>query len=196
MPKGPRLQENLRKLSASVQSSKWPVSDGSSMVSTLFVPNKRTFITFLTWGRTCTLLRGRSLSTIQRTEVRFASFFSGWFITVLAVNPPESKLAKCTSVGRIDWGWEGLGDYKSPCLYCSEIKVWMLICTIHKQNIARHRAVSLLSVLSRVYRSNNILRKFCHNPYFTWPLKEGKMTRSLVFFISNKCTFMTCLKPN
>ena len=138
MPKGPRLQENLRKLSTSVQSSKWPVSDGSSMVSTLFVPNKRTFITFLTWGRTCTLLRGRSLSTIQRTEVRFASFFSGWFITVLAVNPPESKLAKCTSVGRIDWGWEGLGDYKSPCLYCSEIKVWMLICTIHKQNIARH----------------------------------------------------------
>ena len=32
------------------------------------------------------------------TEVRFASFLSGGFITAIVVNPPESKLAKRTSV--------------------------------------------------------------------------------------------------
>ena len=32
------------------------------------------------------------------TKVQFASFLSGWFITALVVNPPERKLAKCTSV--------------------------------------------------------------------------------------------------
>jgi hypothetical protein len=32
------------------------------------------------------------------TEIRFASFFSGGFITAIVVNPPERKLAKCTSV--------------------------------------------------------------------------------------------------
>ena len=34
----------------------------------------------------------------QRTEVRFASFLPGGFITDIVVNPPESKLAKRTSV--------------------------------------------------------------------------------------------------
>ena len=32
------------------------------------------------------------------TEVRFASLLSGGFITAILVNPPESKLAKRTSV--------------------------------------------------------------------------------------------------
>ena len=32
------------------------------------------------------------------TEVRFASFFSGGFITIAVINPPERKLAKRTSV--------------------------------------------------------------------------------------------------
>ena len=32
------------------------------------------------------------------TEVRFASFLSGGFITAIVVNPPERKLAKRTSV--------------------------------------------------------------------------------------------------
>ena len=32
------------------------------------------------------------------TEVLFASFFSGGFITAIVVNPLERKLAKCTSV--------------------------------------------------------------------------------------------------
>ena len=34
----------------------------------------------------------------QCTEVRFASFFSGGFITAIAVNPPERRLAKRTSM--------------------------------------------------------------------------------------------------
>ena len=34
----------------------------------------------------------------QCTEVRFASLLSGGFITAKVVNPPEKKLAKCTSV--------------------------------------------------------------------------------------------------
>ena len=34
------------------------------------------------------------------TEMRFASFLSGGFITAITVNPPERKLAKRTSV---DW---------------------------------------------------------------------------------------------
>ena len=32
------------------------------------------------------------------TEVRFASFLSGGFITAIIVNPPESKLSKRTSL--------------------------------------------------------------------------------------------------
>ena len=32
------------------------------------------------------------------TDVRFASFLSGGFITTIVVNSPERKLAKCTSV--------------------------------------------------------------------------------------------------
>ena len=36
------------------------------------------------------------------TEVRFACFFSGGFITATVVNPPESKLAKRTYVKWFD----------------------------------------------------------------------------------------------
>jgi hypothetical protein len=36
----------------------------------------------------------------QRTEVRFASFFSGGFTTMVVMNPPEKKLEKRTSVQR------------------------------------------------------------------------------------------------
>ena len=36
------------------------------------------------------------------TEVRFASFFSGGFITMAVTNPPERKLAKRTSVQWVD----------------------------------------------------------------------------------------------
>ena len=36
-------------------------------------------------------------------EVRFASFFSGEFITVIVVNPPERKLAKRISVALPEW---------------------------------------------------------------------------------------------
>ena len=37
-------------------------------------------------------------TALQYTEVRFASFLSGGFITAIVVNPPESQLAKRTSV--------------------------------------------------------------------------------------------------
>jgi hypothetical protein len=36
-------------------------------------------------------------TTVHCTEVQFASFQSGKFITVKLVNPPEIKLAKCIS---------------------------------------------------------------------------------------------------
>ena len=38
------------------------------------------------------------LPVVHCTEVRFASFLSGGFITVIVVNPPEKNLAKRTSV--------------------------------------------------------------------------------------------------
>ena len=38
------------------------------------------------------------LTTLQCTDVRFASLLSGGFITAIVVNPPERKLAKRTSV--------------------------------------------------------------------------------------------------
>ena len=41
------------------------------------------------------------LPRAQRTEVHFASLFSGGFITAIVVNPPERKLAKRTSVQRV-----------------------------------------------------------------------------------------------
>jgi hypothetical protein len=40
----------------------------------------------------------------QCTEVRFASFFSGGFITAIVVNPPEKRLTKCTSVQWVGGG--------------------------------------------------------------------------------------------
>ena len=54
-------------------------------------------------------LAGRQLSQSQygaHTDVRFASSLSGEFITAIVVNPPESKLAKRTSVrcgGQLDY---------------------------------------------------------------------------------------------
>ena len=38
------------------------------------------------------------IKIVQCTEVRFASFLSGEFITAIVVNPPERKLAKHISV--------------------------------------------------------------------------------------------------
>ena len=40
------------------------------------------------------------LRAIDRTEMCFASFLSGGFITAIGVNPPERKLAKRISVDR------------------------------------------------------------------------------------------------
>ena len=44
-----------------------------------------------------------NVTTKQFTEVRFACFLSGGFITATIVNPPERKLAKGTSVQRPKW---------------------------------------------------------------------------------------------
>ena len=43
-------------------------------------------------------LQGSPANLAHPTEVRFANFFSGGFITVIEVNPPERKLAKRTTV--------------------------------------------------------------------------------------------------
>ena len=40
----------------------------------------------------------QALWPLHNTEMRFASFLSGGFITAIVVNPPERKLAKRTSV--------------------------------------------------------------------------------------------------
>ena len=44
------------------------------------------------------LVDARDVHATYCTEMRFASFFSGGFITAIVVNPPERKLAKHTSV--------------------------------------------------------------------------------------------------
>ena len=41
--------------------------------------------------------------TVHCTEVRFASFVSGEFTTVAAINPSERKMAKRTSVHCVDF---------------------------------------------------------------------------------------------
>jgi hypothetical protein len=42
----------------------------------------------------------------QSNEVRFASFLSGGFTTMAVINPPERKLAKCTSVCSLLYFWQ------------------------------------------------------------------------------------------
>ena len=54
-------------------------------------------------------IRGQSK---QCTEVRFASFLSGGFITTIVVNPPERKLAKRRD-GDISWTMTSRGHYFS-----------------------------------------------------------------------------------
>ena len=46
----------------------------------------------------CSIHRPQNNQLHQCTEVRFASIFSGGFITAVVVNQPERKLAKRTSV--------------------------------------------------------------------------------------------------
>ena len=53
----------------------------------------------------------------QCTEMRFASFLSGGFITAIVVNPPERKLAKRTSVQCAGGGISHCSPGSaSPCL--------------------------------------------------------------------------------
>ena len=43
----------------------------------------------------------RRWQPVDRTEERFASFFSGGFTTLTVINPQERKLVKGTSVDRV-----------------------------------------------------------------------------------------------
>ena len=52
---------------------------------------------FVIWKNKATFCI-KNLKFNHFTEVRFASFLSGGFITAIVVNPPERKLAKHTSV--------------------------------------------------------------------------------------------------
>ena len=57
---------------------------------------KRKFDAYVLWP----LAKKFQNRIVDRTEVRFASFLSGEFITAIAANPPERKLAKRISVHR------------------------------------------------------------------------------------------------
>ena len=64
-------------------------------------------------------------SCAQCTEVRFASFLSGGFITAIEVNPLERKLAKRTSVqcsGAISicLAWQNKESFSTKCLQHSK----------------------------------------------------------------------------
>ena len=63
--------------------------------------------------------------SLQCTEVRFASFFSGGFINAIAVNPPERRLAERTGQKQkyydiLNPNWYEGGHFTSPVLLESE----------------------------------------------------------------------------
>ena len=58
----------------------------------------------------------------QRTEVRFASFFSGGCITTIVINPPECNLAKCTSVQWTKNGMDRPGRHWWSTLYMYNVQ--------------------------------------------------------------------------
>ena len=64
--------------------------------STYVYVMKHVFYSFI--GTKCIPLDGIKLCLLHFTEVRFASFFSGGFITAIAANQLERRLAKRTSV--------------------------------------------------------------------------------------------------
>ena len=76
------------------------------------------------------------LSTLnQCTEVRFASFFSDGFITDIVVNPPERRLAKCTSVQCLISKLSGFEGLKNWCPWHNSIlchiQIGILVNSIH-----------------------------------------------------------------
>ena len=67
--------------------------DGRSSLNTLVLKTSH-------WLETVGLAVLLKETLEYRTEVRFASFLSGGFTIMAVINPPERKLAKCTSVHR------------------------------------------------------------------------------------------------
>ena len=60
------------------------------------------------------------------TEMRFASFLYSGFITAIVVNPPERKLAKCTSVQLVKKCVHGenfvVAVYACTSVLCKELR--------------------------------------------------------------------------
>ena len=65
----------------------------------------------------------KNIRCTQCTEVQFASFFSGGFITAIVVNPPERRLAKHTFVGWCNSGVIKLSS-RNPKVGCCEKASW------------------------------------------------------------------------
>ena len=75
----------------------------------------------------------------QCTEVRFASFLSGGFITAIVVNPPERKLAKSTSV---QWSMSYYGCHALNMLLKTWAQSWCQVCLWTMSDMVKYRAVS------------------------------------------------------
>ena len=69
----------------------------------------------------------------QSTELRFANFLSGGFITVIVVNPSERKLAKHTSVhlsvAAPSFVKQSMSSMHVMHLWC-DVGEWPLHCTM------------------------------------------------------------------
>ena len=71
----------------------------------------------------------KPLETLHCTEVRFVSFLSGDFATMAVIDPPERKLAKCTSVHWLTLVTEkpGLSDMQSGLILDQNwFKFWLV----------------------------------------------------------------------
>jgi hypothetical protein len=84
----------------------------------------------------------------QCTEVRFASFFSGEFITAIVVNPPECKRAKRTSVQ-----WRGI--IKSYVTIISTINKRGIVVNVKPSNYR----VSISKLFNCIPELNKTTRK-------------------------------------
>ena len=122
----------------------------------------------------------------QCTEVRFASFFSGEFITAIIVNPPERKLAKCTSVQ-----CSVVGHQSEICknYLCGLVKIIFMMPKelYHKKPVKRPLTMAQPSRILKQLRllHNFVLYLLCTTKFslYPWALQESESTYSnnLVF---------------
>ena len=113
------------------------------------------------------------------TEVRFASFLSGGFITAIVVNPPERKLAKRTSVlSSILWIFQSIFCWMTEFLKNSNWNSILQIITMMILNL-----INLATVFYLKY-----------DTYFKVPYLEVNMNLFLLIifvnfiFISSICS--------